>query len=175
MKKEKCERKRNSSQGKNKNLALVIIGIVLCSLHWPVAGAALIVYGVFRSTRSGGYRSPSPRARDILRDAEARGLAIPNDPDLWQMLRRLYRRHHSSCAGMPNLKPEFDQIIEEVWNGLALTDDVIQWKLTVQEALRDWPVAGGNTSERLKDALKKAKQAAADWQEARNEAWRTDS
>ena len=109
--------------------------------------------------------------RQMYRDADEHGAKIPANPDVLAHLEKLYENYNRSIRLEPHLKVQYEEVLGDVWRGLALETQADGWLMLLRKVLTDWPRTQATTHSDIQAKLQKMQERSAQWSEARKEAY----
>jgi hypothetical protein len=110
------------------------------------------------------------RHRRIRQDANEFGLEMPRKPVLRSLLRQVYIGHEKSIKRYPHLQNEYDEVLNDMWQSLAMEQSSEHWEKTLHLVLSGWPKSEGSSSRTIQDSLQRVRDLSQKWDEAKNEA-----
>jgi|GEM_PF-4416214 len=154
---------------KMRDLGIVFfVGLFLMTKEIVFIWMLGFVFILFSSTYS---RPKSKKRKRYLSDAEERGIKIPASHSIHQRLDKVYQKAEASKKRQPAIAESFDEIIEDLWENLAIEDRMQAWREILDDVLDEWPEKRKELRASLEKKIKTVQELSDQWSEARAEVY----
>lgn len=133
---------------------------------WLLIGT-LILFSPYKKSKD---KVINHHFNQMKRDARKYGLQVPYQKDLRSLLNRIYKKKNLAVKEYPQLKEEYDEIIDELWSSLSQSKKPQEWSRILNSVLAKWPGDEEVGATAIQDKLDKISELRKQWREARAEA-----
>ena len=135
---------------------------------WFIAFVAII----FSNPKSSGTKTrKANRRKKYLQDAEALSILVPNDHGVHERLTKIYRKVEDAKRHQPQLSKDFDDLLEDLWQSLALEERAVDWRVLLDEVIDRLPQQSPDARKSLRERIRKVQDLSEQLSDARKEAY----
>ena len=158
----------STENNKSGLIILLILAFLFVTFRWHWLILIGMVYACVKLWNSVNGNAALKDKR-IRKDAKMVDANIPNDFLIRGKLSEVYRVYRRSTSAYPALAPDFDRILEAMWEELRSCTDDKQWLDSLNDVIKSWPVP--EQHHKVRDVMRSTKQAMDRYKAAHSEAF----